>query len=248
MIPNVIHYCWFGNGIKPELVNKCIQSWKIFCPNYDIVEWNESNFDVNSCTFVKEAYKAKKWAFVSDYARLKILYENGGLYLDTDIEIIKPLDDIIKKGGYMGVEEIDLDTGLIRVNPGLGFACEKGNFIISKIMECYEKSRFVQDDGKCYFKTIVDYATDELINQGLKCDSSIQEIGSLCIYPKDFFNPATAYSGKICITDNTYSIHHYMASWVDKSKKRHAKIYRFVQKIIGKQLSEKIRTFVKELL
>lgn len=119
MIPKKIHYCWFGENPLSELVNRCIDSWKKFCPEYEIIQWNESNFDVNSCDYVKEAYEAKKWAFVSDYAGFKILYEHGELYFDTDVELIKPFDDLTYEGSFMGIEETS-----IAVNPGLGIGAE----------------------------------------------------------------------------------------------------------------------------
>ena len=104
MIPKIIHYCWFGGNPLPELAIKCIESWKKYLPDYEIKEWNESNFDINCCAYVREAYEAKKWAFVSDYARFWILYQHGGLYFDTDVELIKSIDDLIVKGAFMGCE------------------------------------------------------------------------------------------------------------------------------------------------
>ena len=133
MISKKIHYCWFGGNPLPELALKCIESWRRFLPDYEIIEWNESNFDVYCCEYVQEAYEAKRWAFVSDYARFKILYENGGLYFDTDVEIIKPMDDLISKGGFMGCEE---ETAL-SVAPGLGLGVSPGLGLYKELLESY---------------------------------------------------------------------------------------------------------------
>ena len=121
MLPKKIHYCWFGGNELPDLAIKCIESWKKYCPDYEIIEWNETNFDLECCDFVKEAYKAKKWAFVSDYARLKVVYDNGGIYLDTDVELVKSLDILLQEKCYFGEET----TGYVAT--GLGFGAENGN-------------------------------------------------------------------------------------------------------------------------
>ena len=119
MIPKKIHYCWFGGNPLPELAIKCLESWKKYCPDYEIIEWNETNFNLDSCEYVREAYQAKKWAFVSDYARLKVVYDNGGIYLDTDVELIKSLDRLLKNKSFFGTET----TGVVAT--GLGFGAEK---------------------------------------------------------------------------------------------------------------------------
>ena len=130
-IPKVIHYCWFGKGEMPKLAKKCIKSWKKYCPDYEIICHNEDNFDCFQNRYMSEAYQAKKWAFVSDYARLKIIYDNGGIYLDTDVEIIKPIDDLLRNKGFMGFDE----KGIVAT--GLGFGAEKGNEIIGEFLKDY---------------------------------------------------------------------------------------------------------------
>ena len=140
-IPKVIHYCWFGRGKLPALAKKCIESWKKYCPDYEIICHNEDNFDISENIYAKEAYDAGKWAFVSDYVRLKVLYEEGGIYLDTDVEIIKPIDNLIKETGYMGFD----DNGV--VSTGLGFACEKGNELVKILLSDYDDISFVRPDG-----------------------------------------------------------------------------------------------------
>ena len=142
-IPKVIHYCWFGKNLLPEAALKCIESWKRFFPDYEIIEWNEDNFDINACDYTKEAYQAKKWAFVSDYARYKIIYENGGVYFDTDVEVIKSFDDILVKGAFMGIEADYKST----VNTGLGIAAEKEHPLYREMLDYYEKEHFINEDG-----------------------------------------------------------------------------------------------------
>lgn len=214
-IPKKIHYCWFGGNSLPELAQKCIASWRKYEPDYEIIEWNESNFDVSCCDYVREAYEAKKWAFVSDYARFKILYDNGGLYFDTDVEIIKKFDDLIVKGGFMGREE----ESSASVAPGLGLGVNPGLGLYKELLELYHVRHFINKDGTYNLKTIVDYTTEVLLKHGLKNNNEVQFVAGIYIYPKDYFCPMDYVSGELKITDNTYSIHHYSASWHSEKEK-----------------------------
>lgn len=215
MIPKVIHYCWFGNNELPEKERACIASWRKFCPDYEIIEWNESNFDIDSCAYTKEAYAAKKWAFVSDYARFKILYEHGGIYLDTDVELLKPLDDIISKGAYMGFEEGQRTLNGIeyKINPGLGLAGVAGMKLFREILDFYHSIHFVTKDGGQTMTTIVDHTTNILRNYGLINKNEIQNVAGIYLYPTEYFCPLNFNTGKLNITDRTYSVHHFQASW-----------------------------------
>ena len=132
MIPKKIHYCWFGRNPKPKLAEKCIASWKKYCPDYEIIEWNEDNFDIDMNAYVKSAYEQKKYAFLTDYARLLIIYENGGVYFDTDVELIKPIDDLLENKSFFGFEDRE------HVNTGLGFGAEKENQIIKRMQKEYD--------------------------------------------------------------------------------------------------------------
>lgn len=129
MIPKVIHYCWFGRNEKSDLIKSCIESWQKYCPEYQIIEWNENNFDVNTCEYTREAYLARKWAFVSDYARLKIIFENGGIYLDTDVELKKGLDNCLNYHAWFAQDDIRY------INTGLGFGACKGNLLLKKMLD-----------------------------------------------------------------------------------------------------------------
>ena len=225
MIPKIIHYCWFGRNPLPELALKCIASWRKFFPDYEIIEWNEDNFDINKIPYIQQAYSVKKYAFVSDYARFWILYNYGGLYFDTDVEIIKPMDDIINRGPFMGVEiGATSETSLVTpslglgVNPGLGLGVNPGLGLYKDILDYYQALSFFGTDGKPNEITVVKHTTNVLIKNGLKATNDIQEISGIWIYPADYFNPLDSLTGKLKITDNTRSIHWYMNSWSNRSK------------------------------
>ena len=228
MIPKVIHYCWFGRNPLPSLAIKCIESWRKYLPDYEIKEWNEDNFDVNIIPYTQEAYQVGKYAFVSDYARFWILYKYGGLYFDTDVEVIKPMDDIIARGPFMGCEKDVSDTSVASVNPGLG--------LYKEILEMYSKLSFVNKDGTYNQKTIVQYTTEILCEYGLKEGNEIQECAGVWIYPKEYFCPLDQ-TLTLHITSNTRSIHHYDSSWLSPQKRIIKKIKRF----LGYSFSSKLR-------
>lgn len=223
MIPKVIHYCWFGRGQMPELAHKCIESWKKFLPDYEIKVWNEDNFDVNIIPYTSEAYKAKKYAFVSDYARFWILYHHGGLYFDTDVEVIKPMDDIIAAGPFMGCEnaaEVGATPNSLGVAPGLGLGVNPGLGLYKEILDFYATLHFIKDDGTLNLETVVTYTTDILCKHGLVNTSEIQMVADVKIYPKEYLNPRSFSAGKLVITPNTVAIHHFAGSWLPDSGKR----------------------------
>lgn len=228
MIPKVIHYCWFGKNPLPQLAVKCIESWKKYLPEYEIKEWNEDNFDVNMIPYTREAYEAKKYAFVSDYARFWILYNYGGLYFDTDVEVIKPLDDIIASGPFMGCEKDASDTSVASVAPGLGLGVNPGHGLYKELLDLYATLHFIKSDGSYNMKTIVPYTTEILSTYGLKCINGIQECGGIWIYPKEYFCPKDYKSHKIKVTDNTRTIHHYDSSWLSHSQKMKKKFEKFI--------------------
>jgi len=220
MIPKIIHYCWFGGNPLPESARKCIASWRKFFPDYEIKEWNEGNFDVNSIPYTRDAYKAKKYAFVSDYARFKILHEFGGVYFDTDVEVIKSMDDIIQRGAFMGIEVPSKNGQYPLIAPGLGLAVEANHPIYKRILDCYQDLSFYKEDGSLNLKTVVKYNTEILQANGLMPTNKLQEIKGIWIYPVDYFNPLDDLTGKLNITPNTRSIHWYSRSWQDSSSFR----------------------------
>ena len=228
MTPKIIHYCWFGGNPLPSLALECIASWKKYLPDYEIRQWDESNFDVNMIPYTAEAYKQKKYAFVSDFARFWIIYHYGGLYFDTDVEVIKPLDDIISKGNFMGFE-IDPDGDntpgkyaprfCFAVNPGVGFGMEKEHPFMKKMLELYAGLTFELPPANiAWYKTIVAYTTEKLCEEGLKNIKGVQVVEGINIYPHDFFSPINMISGRLHITPNTHTIHRFMGSWGVKKK------------------------------
>ena len=218
MIPKIIHYCWFGRNPLPKSAVKCINSWRRFFPDYEIKEWNEDNFDVNSIPYTAEAYQARKYAFVSDYARFWILYHFGGIYFDTDVEVIKSMDDIIKRGPFMGIEvESTLERPHPKVAPGLGIAVESGHVVYKRMIDYYSQVHFMDENGLLNHETVVPRTTRILIEMGLQPHNEMQQVEGIWIYPKDYFNPLDSLTGRLNKTENTRSIHWYMASWQDAS-------------------------------
>ena len=203
-IPKIIHYCWFGENPKPQLVLKCIESWKRFCPDYELIEWNESNFDIHSHVFVEEAYREKKWAFVSDFVRASVLLQYGGIYLDTDMELIRPLDPLLQHCLFAGFEANDTIGSAI-------FGCEAENETIRKYYEYYQSKSFSFLDDDYNTSPIV--LTEVLRGNGLRLNGKRQDISGSAIYSKPVFFPTGLgwVFGKYC--SRTIGVHHYMDSW-----------------------------------
>lgn len=207
-IPKKIHYCWLGRNPKPKSVLKCIESWKKFCPDYEIIEWNEDNLDISSHLYSKQAYDAKAWAFATDYFRLWIIYTHGGIYLDTDVQVIKPLDPLLENKAFIGFETVD------EINTGAGFGAEAGSPFLAENMKAYESLVFVKADGT-YDKTPAPYYSTEVARKyGLTADAGkVQTVLDLTCYPREYFSPKEFFTGRIHLTRNTYTIHHYSATW-----------------------------------
>lgn len=218
MIPKVIHYCWFGRKPLPKSAIKCIDSWRRFCPDYQIIEWNEDNFNVNATPYTAQAYERGKYAFVSDYARFDILYRHGGLYFDTDVEIIKPINDIVAAGAFMGIEndhpgQTESELG-IGVNPGLGLGVASGLELYQEILDYYAKTPFVDEQGNQIPGTVVHHTTQLLKKHGFQNSDVLQQVAGVTIYPNEYFNPLDDATGRLNITENTRSIHWYSKTWV----------------------------------
>lgn len=229
-IPKVIYYCWFGKGKMPPLAEKCIESWKKYCKGYKIVCINEENFDITQNRYAKEAYDAGKWAFVSDFARLKVLYDQGGIYFDTDVELIKPIDELIKCGGYMGFDDNRV------VSTGLGFACEKRCELVGALLSDYKDIPFVLADGTYDLTPCPERNTKTLIKLGMDIGKQNQTFMGIKMLPEDYLCPIKYYTGKKKITKNTYSIHHFCASWISPTAKRTL----FLKRIVGVKLYDKL--------
>lgn len=244
MIPKVIHYCWFGQKPLPKSALSCINSWKLFFPDYQIKEWNENNFDLSSVPYVSEAYNAKKYAFVSDYVRFWIMYNYGGVYFDVDVQIIKSMDDIIAKGPFMGCENDGGDNNRISVNPGLGIGANPCLKVFKEILDKYSNLHFINSDGSYNQTTIVAYTTDILLSYKLKNISEIQQCAGIYIYPKEYFCPLNYETRIMNITANTRSIHLYSASWVTKKQM----LYKKVSKMFGVKFAQYLSKKIKRML
>ena len=221
MLPKVIHYCWFGRKPLPESALRCISSWKRYLPDYQIMEWNEENFDVDSIPYTSEAYSVGKYAFVSDYARLWVLYRYGGLYFDVDVELIAGIDDIVSRGSFMAYEH-----GYM-IAPGLGLGLESGMPLLKRLLSEYESLHFLKDGQMLMSKTIVNIVTDMLRPLGIeRYADGIDRVDGLFIYHQDYFAPLDHISGVLTLTDNSRAIHHYDASWKTPGQKFKDKIIR----------------------
>ena len=231
-IPKVIHYCWFGGNEIPKEYLDNIESWKKFCPDYEIKRWDESNYDINKCKFIKEAYDIKKWAFVTDYARLDIVYNYGGIYLDTDVEIVKNFDDLLDNDCFMGIECGNL------VNTGIGFGAVKYNNFIKENKEYYEDKSIYDDSGNLNLINCPVITSKILKDKGALLNNKIEIIDNVKIYPEEYFCPMNYFNGKTNITNNTYSIHKYSMSWGSKYEKRRSNLKRKLAKVFGVKLAE----------
>lgn len=236
LIPKKIHYIWIGNNEKPKKIIECIASWKKFMPDYEIIEWNEKNFNINECEYAKEAYHNKKWAFVSDYIRFKVLYENGGIYLDTDVELLKKIPkNILLNNSFTGVES----SG--KVSPGLIYACKKNDLIAKYMIDKYCTLKFDKNN----LITVNEIITEYLKKFGFKENNKFQVISNLAIYPDDFFCGFDLDVKEIKITQNTISIHHYLGSWYKRTLKN--KLQYCLKKYLGVEKYRKILYLKRKL-
>lgn len=237
MIPKTIHYCWFGGNPLPELAVKCIESWKKYCPDYEIIEWNESNFDINCCDYVREAYDAKKWAFVSDVARLYVLVTYGGIYMDTDVEVLQPLDRLLEFEGVSGFESKDrIPTGLM--------ACEKGHPLFQECLKEYNGIHFIKGPNDFDTTTNVVRITRLCLKYGLKLNGEEQVVEGLTFLPVEYLCPLNNLTGKIHITENTYTIHWFNGSWLNELERKSLKRSKKISRICGPKIGPLINAVI----
>jgi mannosyltransferase OCH1-like enzyme len=234
MIPKTIHYCWFGGDSLPPDVKQCIASWKKYAPDYEIVEWNENNFDVQSHPFMKAAYDAKAWAFVSDYARLKVIYEHGGIYLDTDVELLKKPDFLLENPCYIGVQQ----QGRL-CTTGLGFGAEKSSPVVHKMMRCYDNLIFSVE-------SLQELACPRLNNEvikgyGYQSTEEIWKCGEVTVFPCRYFDPLSPGDTSNLLCPETVSIHHYSASWTGRKNRWKRKVFR----LLGEERVHKMKKLIK---
>ncbi|MBM6818135.1 capsular polysaccharide synthesis protein [Clostridium saudiense] len=239
-IPRIIHYCWFGGKEKPEIVKRCIKSWKDILVDYEIKEWNESNFDINSNLFVKQAYEAGKFAFVSDFVRVNALYNYGGIYLDTDVEVFKSFDDLLDNDSFWGFEEKNyIATSTI--------GCKKGNKLIKEFLSKYDDKKFIFENGQENLETNVSIVSEIISSLGVEMNNKYQKIEGLAtFYPQEYFSPYDYINCYSKATSNTYAIHHFYKSWLPTSVKIKSVIKKVIAKFIGGERIAKLRNAISK--
>lgn len=208
IIPKVIHYFWFGDEM-PLNLQSYVASWKKIMPDYEIIRWDESNYDVRKNKYMNEAYTCRKFGYVPDYARLDVLHQYGGIYLDTDVEVIKRFDDLLYDNSFMGFFDCNV------VNLGVGFGCVKGNDLVGNLKESYDKISFFGKDGKMNLTTCVEYQYPLLEKYGFVMNNTQQNINGNVLYPVQVFNPEAKLGVHLHYTNNTHSIHHSQVSYED---------------------------------
>lgn len=233
-IPKKIHFCWLGGEGEeeyPELIQKCMNSWKEKLPDYEIKCWNTENFDVNICQYTKEAFQAKKYAFVSDYVRLYALYNEGGIYLDSDIEVLKRFDDLLENSAFTGFEKND------RIVAAWIFGSEKENPIFKEFLDYYKNKVFILPNGEYDLTPNPIPVTNICVKNGLTLNGNMQKLDYITVYPRDYFCPYNQATEELNITENTYCIHYFNGMWIDNDKKqiivKRKQIVKKYGKIIG---------------
>ncbi|MCI9593102.1 MAG: hypothetical protein HFG51_02985 [Lachnospiraceae bacterium] len=219
LIPKKIHYCWFGGKELPDKYKRYMESWYKFCPDYEIIEWNESNYDVTKNKYMYDAYRENIWGFVPDFARIDIIHSHGGIYLDTDVELVKNLDDLLYQKGFMGFEDDE------HVNLGSGFGAIKGLPIFRELMEDYNKIKFINEDGKLNLTASPIYNTILLSKHGLLNNGEYQIVEDVTIYPAKVLTGKSMYTMRTVIKPWTYAVHHYDGSWAtERARKINARM------------------------
>lgn len=214
MIPKIIHYCWFGGAPLPDKYKVWMESWHKYCPDYKIIQWNESNYDIKKNNYMRQAYESKKWGFVPDYARLDIVYKYGGIYLDTDIELVQNMDDLLYQKGFAGFQCSD------QINLGSGFGAVEGLPIIKKMRDFYDNISFIKEDGGLNLIESPRLQTQTLKEYGLKPDGEFQIIRDLTIYPEKMLNGKNLFTRRVILKPYTRAIHHFDGSWLSEEEKK----------------------------
>lgn len=254
-IPKIIHYCWFGNNEKPKSVLKCIDSWKKYCPDYEIREWNESNLDVGMNLYTKQAYDNKAWGFVPDFLRLWIIYTYGGVYLDTDVQMVRCFDPLLENAGFAGFENDE------NISLGLGFGAEAGNDLIAELLKVYDNLQFINEDGSQNRTPSPQYSTKVMKEYGFADnDGTIQKINNFACYPPEYLCPRSFTTGILHLTERTFSIHQFDASWYSEEEQAQKLKYwrdarrdylihwpnRVLRKILGDKRVDELKKYLRK--
>lgn len=251
-IPKIIHYCWLSDEKFPVLIQKCIDSWKEKLPDYEIKCWNTENFDVNICRYTREAFQEKKYAFVSDYVRLYALYTEGGIYLDSDIEVLKKFDDLLENTAFTGFEKNDTTVA------AWIFGSEKENPIFKEFLNYYTDKSFILPNGEYDLTPNPIPITDICVKHGLLLDGKKQKLNDITVYPRDYFCPYNRATEELNITENTYTIHYFNGAWINDDKKqiiakrkqvvkRYGKLAGYLYYGFGVWKTEGIKKLLKEI-
>lgn len=246
MIPKKIHYFWIGGNPKPESVLYCIDSWKKYCPDYEIIEWNESNYDFTKNKYMQQAYAAKKWGFAPDYARLDVVYQHGGIYFDTDVELIRNIDHLLDNKAFFGFDRAK-DTTKNNVNCGEGFGAEAYHPILKEMMAAYEALQFKKSDGSLDMTPSPLYTTKCLEKRGLKNENRDQQLGDVQIYSSDVLCPKSFGEIKLHLTERTVSIHHFDATWLDDERKRKYERSLQMNRLLGDRVGGRIDRTINDI-
>ena len=231
MIPKKIHYCWFGRNPKPNMAEKCIASWRKYCPDYEIIEWNEDNFDVDMNGYTRMCYEQKKYAFLSDYVRLLVVAEHGGVYFDTDVEVIKSFDGLLTDSAFFGFEDS------AHINTGVGFGSEARCELVLDMIKEYDP--LLSGEEGVIGCPILN--TQALCKYGLVLNGEQQHVGDGVVYPADWFNPYDDPTGRLNKTPNTHSIHWYSKSWLSKGTILRSKLTKPLHRIFGVDAFKRFR-------
>lgn len=237
MIPKIVHYCWFGKGKMPKSAIKCMKSWKKYLPDYHLREWNEDTFDINSNIYVKEAYNARKFAFVTDYVRLYALYAEGGVYMDTDVEILKNIDCFLDLPAFSGFEDdTHIPTGIM--------ASEKNGEWVKWQLKYYIDRHFILSDGTLDITTNVLSISKSMADRGFVLENGVRNFEDMItIFPKEYFCPKSHITGEIHLAPNTYAIHHFAGSWLPQTF-----IRRFSVRLIGTKMVDRLSKVKKKVI
>lgn len=231
MIPKKIHYCWFGRNPKPKSVLKCIDSWKKYCPDFEIIEWNEDNFDINMNGYSRMCIEEKKYAFLSDYVRLLVVAKYGGVYFDTDVEVIKPIDEMLSNDAFYCFETKEF------VASGLGFGSVANGESIRSMISEYDDLL----EGKQGIRMCPLLNTSALTKLGLRQDGTIQRVADALVLPSEYMNPFDPATGKLTKTENTISIHWYSAAWLSPWRRLRTRLMRPLHRIFGVDAFKRFR-------
>lgn len=241
MIPKKIHYCWFGGNPLPELAIKCIESWKKYCPDYEIIQWNEKNYDIKKNKYMYQAYENKRWGFVPDYARLDIIYNHGGIYLDTDVELIKPIDELLEHQAFAGVEQNPQYIAL-----GLGFGACKGHQTVKAMRDYYDELLF-EENGELNLTPAPKINSKVLQEMGYVFSEQVNNSCAITIFPSEYFCPINYDTNELTITEKTYSIHHYTASWYDDTQRYALRLKRSLGRFLPRRIAAIAATLMAKI-